>query len=122
MGCVASERPTFGMGAGCWFGICTESEERLEPRKGDDVMRFLFHVGRLGLRLGTLGIGGLEGSGWEVDADTGDGLTRAGCCAGGEPLCRPSRRSPHPSSGGLPETKTRLVSRFKSHPCSKAIS
>ena len=95
MGCVASERPTFGMGAGCWFGICTESEERLEPRKGDEVMRFLFHVGRLGLRLGTLGIGGLEGSGREVDADTGDGLTRAGCCAGGEPLCRPSRRSPH---------------------------
>ena len=98
MGCVASERPTLGMGAGCWFGICTESEERLEPRKGDDVMRFLFHVGRFGLRLGTLGIGGLERSGWEVDVnvdDVIDGLTRAGCCAGGEPVCRPSRRSPH---------------------------
>ena len=95
MGCVASERPTFGMGAGCWFGICTESAERLEPREDEDVMRFLFHVGRIGLRLGTLGIGGLERSGWEVDVDVGDGLTRAGCCAGGEPLCRPSRRSPH---------------------------
>ena len=98
MGCVASERPTFGMGAGCWFGICTESAERLEPREDEDVMRFLFHVGRIGLRLGTLGIGGLEGSGWEVDVNVGDvidGLTRAGRCAGGEPVCRPSRRSPH---------------------------
>ena len=102
MGCVTSERPTFGMGAGCWFGICTESAERLEPREDEDVMRFLFHVGRIGLRLGTLGIGGLERSGWEVDVDVGDGLPRAGCCAGGEPLCRPSRRSPH-----LPEVLSR---------------
>jgi len=82
MGCVASERPTFGMGVGCWFGICTESAERLEPREDDDVMRFLFQVGRIGPLLGTLGIGGLEGSGWEVDVVVGDiidGLAGAGC-------------------------------------------
>ena len=82
MGCVASERPTFGMGTGRWFGICAESAERLEPREDDDVMRFLFHVGRIGPLLGTLGIGGLEGSGWEVDVVVGDiidGLAGAGC-------------------------------------------
>jgi len=98
IGCVTSERPAFGMGTGCWFGICTESAERLEAREDDDVKRFLFHVGRVGLLFGTLGIGGLEGSGWEVDVNVGDvidGLTRAGRCAGGEPVCRPSRRSPH---------------------------
>ena len=82
MDCEASERPAFGMGTGCWLGICTELAERLEPREDDDVMMFLFHVGRIGLRLGTLGIGGLEGSGWEVDVVMGDiidGLAGAGC-------------------------------------------